>query len=394
MGTETETNTSMIRSQNKRYYGPNMQRLESKPIECTYFNISINDSTVSSGTETIQEKLGSNSPLRFVKIQHFLLYGFREFNREINKTEYHGNTIDTDNESVILGGTIEPHVGDFIVIVVGERHMMFEVTSAFPTTLLANPHYKISYKFKVSKSKDVGKLFDLIEEQVVSRCTFKIDNIGTDRTPIVDMSTEATLNTLSRIYKRMNSRYIARFYDDINNNIIFRSNDGDIIYSPLLVEYQRREKPLMYELSNLCCQELLLTHEASDVKLTYMDSVYYAISEELENPDAEMIIDIEDFDDIFVEFKKNIYNHREFSTLNQYKNVLTLSNDTIGLDVTLDSASEVVSLIKLALVNIESDDTITSLKKFRVNNTLECYMFTPVLLHVIKSTMASMQTRL
>lgn len=390
---EIKTNKDMLRTRNKKYYGQNMRRLESKPIIVEYYQVSVPNSTVGLGTETIAEKIGSNSPLRFRKVYNFPLYGFREFNREANRSETYGVTIDASNESVVLGGTLIPHIGDFLKATVGNTTILFEVTTATPTAMMDNAHYRIGYNYRVANSTDTGKLLTLINEQVIEECICKFDNLGSDLVSIVSLTSAQTVASFAKIYKAMNDRYMGRFYDKITNNLIYREDeDSTVFYSPLVTEFQIRTSSIMYELSGVCCQELLLTHEANDVKNIFMDSVYYDIINEMSNTSQTLDIDLDDFNDLYVTYNKDFYITHRFSSLNYYTDVEIIDNGNKGVPKILDSNHAVVNLIKLVLTDIDNTNTIKLLKKYRVDNSLESYMLTPILLCIVKKHMERLQT--
>ena len=96
-----DTTNKLLANQNRGYYKNNIRRMESKPIFCTYYNISNADSTVSKGMGQVNDFISEKSPVRYNKINNVPIYAFKEFNRETRKTDIKGITIELDNEGII-----------------------------------------------------------------------------------------------------------------------------------------------------------------------------------------------------------------------------------------------------------------------------------------------------
>ena len=421
------TTNDMLKAQNKRYYKYNTSRLESKPIFCTYFNADRSESTISKGLGAVYDKSGKNSPLRFNQINNVPLYGFREFNRETNKTEYKGVSVELSNESILVGGTgFEPNVSDFILIEISGAKLVFEVSLATPTTVLANPSFRIAYSFKFEANKDPNMMEEIMS-QVINEYDFIVDNVGTNKTAVLDVTTVKNINELTYIFQRINASYKETFYRENENVLSFTEvtvagNDTYPLivnyYCPAMVEFQIRNRPIMYRFDNSGTLELLLTHETMGY-YEYDKTPYGAISYVIDNKLVDTpIFNVDDLkstgkygSNLIREYPRqryltalnNMYRDDESVVLLNFmsdKHTIELIKEyRENIDrkayqevhkVNIDDNSSIFAILE----KIQNGDVLScrnELTSINIENTLEYFLYCPIILMVLKLKIIEMQ---
>ena len=397
-----DTTNTMIDAQNKRYHKYNIQRVEAKPFFCEYISVDKASSTLSQGFKHTMSKIGKDSSIRYNKILDVPLYGFRTFNREINKTEYKGIKLDLDNQSIVLG-KFEPCEGDFIIITMGKTKLLFEVTKVDPVNIVGDYQTKIDYKLKASYEKNTT-IFEELEAQIISTSVYLVDNIGTDRVTIMNISDIDKLKRFGVAFVKMNNAYMNKFYDNINNVLICaHPTDPDIIiYSPLLVSFQEKAQCILFECSNNYSQALLLCHEIMGNN-GYQDSMYADIVNDSRLISEFIYFDTSNFDigGSYLRYTLEVAPSRTFSQLEQYKEaskfVYSLDyNDRIRSDsdprlFILDSDSELIEIIK-GLTSGNAMGVLQSIEKYRVNRmSVEDYLLIPIVLNLLKMIIEGLQ---
>lgn len=398
-----DTTNRMIDAQNKRYHKYNIQRLEAKPIFCTYYSIDRGSTTLSSGTKQVLDKIGTDSPIRFNKIRNVPLYGFKALNREIMKTEYKGIKLDVDNESITIGG-IEPCENDYLAVNMGTALFLFEVTKVDPVNIVDKVQNKIMYTLKKSCTGPTDELMVRLEKQVISDNTYIVDNIGSDKVTIMNMTEIETIKRFSTVFIKMNNLYLRKFYDNINNVLTCNhpTEENIVLYSPLLVEFQSKAQCILFECSNNYSQALLLCHETMSPH-GYADSMYADLINEESNKIGNFVyFDIKEFEanGRYMSFYSDIAPYRTFSQLNQFmengKTVHYLDyNDRMReydpRKITLNPEHESISIIK-TLCTGDSLACLDILEKYRIDAySIEDYLFIPIVLNLLKMIIEGIQ---
>ena len=425
-----DTTNKMLRNQARRYYKYNVRRMESKPIFCRYYNISNADSMGSKGMGQVYDWLSPDSPVRYNRINNTPLYAFKEFNRETRKTDIKGITIELDNESLILPG-FYPQVGDLLVISLpGAKELMFRVTRADANTILQEPHHHITYTYYTVSDKDPDK-FTQLEKQTVGNYDFVMGNVGDNKATIIDIGTVAYIRKLVATYARINNEYLETFYNEEYNLLLYSHVCEDnpehpidmIYYSPMLVEFQRRMRPIMYEFSQKYVGELILTHEDMTPfdfeKSMYGDITYDDLSSFLGNFSR---FDVKEFEvgGRYTKLMKWFPKQRYLTQLNQFAspNVALMSigipSDKTAEYLIKDSSNvkkiptlaELDSLQKSSEKLLNSDsDIISSIMRIaedpasildetvdlEVDDTLEDFLIVPIILYLLKLTIDGAQ---
>lgn len=425
-----DTTNKLLANQNRGYYKNNIRRMESKPIFCTYYNISNADSTVSKGMGQVNDFISEKSPVRYNKINNVPIYAFKEFNRETRKTDIKGITIELDNEGLIPS-SFNPLTGDFLIIAIPSGPtLLFKVTVADPTNVLQDPHYRLRYTYYAALSKEPEK-FAQLDKQCVNEYDFVLTNVGDNKASLLDIGTIAYIKRLVAVFGKLNREYLEAFYDDTNNLLLHSHVCEDnpehpidmIYYSPLVVEFQRRLRPIMYEFTKTYSQELILTHEDM-TPFSFEDSMY-----------ADLIYDdLTSFLGLFMRFKPEYFDEggkyltlmkwfptdRYMTTLNIYKRPDTvvmcvglpsdktaeyiiknsnnkpsnvrkseIDNFKKAFEKKLDADSSIIAHIQDIIENPK--EILDICNEIVIENTLEYYMLMPIVLYLLRNAIEGSQ---
>lgn len=398
-----DTTNRMIDAQNKRYHRYNIQRVESKPIFCTYYNVDKSSTTLSSGFRQAMDKIGKESPIRFNKIQNVPLYGFKAFNREIMKTEYKGIKLEVDNESIVMGG-LEPCEGDYILIVISSKVLLFEVTKVDPVNIVDNVQNKLMYTLRKSCDNLEDETLIQLHKQCRSDNVYLVDNIGSDKVTIMNLTELEYLKRFSTVFIKLNNLYLRKFYDNINNVLTCNhpTEEGVVLYSPLIVEFQIKAQCILFECSNNYSQALILCHETM-APHGFVYSLYNDLVSEESNKLGQFVyFNVDEFNvgGRYLSFFSDIAPYRTFSQLNQFleneKSVHCLDyNDRLRESdprkITINPDHAIISIIK-TLVNGDALACLEVLEKYRVDNySIEDYLFVPIVLNLLKMIIEGLQ---
>lgn len=206
--------------------------LDRTPTYVTYYNISNNSSTVDNGFQNVEEFVGSNSPIRFNKVDNFPIYGIEQIALELTDEE-EGLNISFDSDAIILPNTIEPRPGDFFVINHLKINVQFMVTEIKYDTIKSNNFYKVSYTLKNLSS--VEELESQVDE------TFKCiaTNIGTEDKCIIKEEDFYKLTQLEEYISQLIARYKLFFYSEKYNMFVIPHENG-LLHDPYLSLFLHR----------------------------------------------------------------------------------------------------------------------------------------------------------
>lgn len=188
----------------------------------TYYNINDNTTTTSLGFETIYQTLGPDSPLRYDKIQQFVLLGFSQLqpnDGKASQTEVRNYSL--SGEAYIIPSTIMPKENDFFIVNHLHMNHLFRVSQVTQDGLNTDGSYKISYDLFTTNPNDIQKL----EKQVTKTYQLDFQTIGgEDLTPVIGVEDYELRSRLIKMIDDMVENYIARYYDRTNNCFLLHLN--------------------------------------------------------------------------------------------------------------------------------------------------------------------------
>ena len=114
---------------------------------CTYYNINTTMTTLDEATRANYSELAASSPIRYNKINKFLLYGIDKIEPGLELTDFGLEGSDIQGDAVVLPKTIIPYPGDFFTLTqLNNENYLFKVTAVNPNTLdTGATMYRINY---------------------------------------------------------------------------------------------------------------------------------------------------------------------------------------------------------------------------------------------------------
>ena len=160
--TYRQTTDSLVAGLQSRLDNPYYTFTDKKPTVVTYWNINYKKSTLDQGSQQPYDQIGDDYPLRYNKVNNFVLYGLPRMNVNYNLGEY-GIESPIEGEAYILPNTIIPCVEDWFTIgYVNEfatDPILFKVTHVTIDTLESGANfYKIEYTFDKTDKKYIDEL--------------------------------------------------------------------------------------------------------------------------------------------------------------------------------------------------------------------------------------------
>ena len=227
--TYRNTTDSLVQGIQDRLQNTYYNFTDKKPTTVTYWNINYKMSTLDQGDREVYHQLGSNTSLRYNRINGFQLYGIERVVLQYQRGEY-GIESPIEGEAYILPNTIIPFPDDYFSInYVKENPMLFRVTSVSPDTLESGANfYKISYSLENTdgRSKDI-----LDNKLTVETYEFITSNVGSNMVSLLKSSDMDILNQLDELYSMLKLFYINLFYRRNIQTFIY-AYDEMLLYDP------------------------------------------------------------------------------------------------------------------------------------------------------------------
>ena len=212
--------------------------LERPPAFVTYYSINNVESMADNGFQNVERIIGSNSPIRFNKVEHFPVYGLDRIMLNLEDDE-EGLTTSYDSELIILPNTITPVPNDFFIINHVQTPVLFMVTEVSLDTIKSNNYYKIGFTMKSLNPEGLEK----IENQVVDdfQCVFK--NIGTEDKCLIRSDDYIKINNFMKKFDEISDKFFMLYYDEPSNSLLYQDTYCKL-YDAYLTEFITKNKIL------------------------------------------------------------------------------------------------------------------------------------------------------
>lgn len=238
MGTFTNTEykstiDSLIVGFKERMKNPLWWLNDKNATPVTYYKLNHEKSMLDGPTGLEYDRLSKKSPLRFNRVENFIIYGIDRINVNLNDTEYGLESDPIEGEGIILPNTIEPTPGDYFSINYLNERLLFLVTSANLDTLEDGSNFwQINYKLDQTE-------MELIDDQVVENYNLIIKNIGTKFKTVVKSSEYKLIEYMEEYSDRLKEYYLDLFYDNrVETFIFYLANTR--FYDPCMIEFIKR----------------------------------------------------------------------------------------------------------------------------------------------------------
>lgn len=240
---------------------------DKSPSTVTYYTINKEMSTLDQGLKTVDSNIGSNSPLRFNKINNFFLYGIERIELSLNMDEFGLSSDSITGEALVLPGTIVPVPGEYFIIHHLNNDYLFKVISMNKDTLESGANfYKLEYKYDDINNNNIDKY-------VIDQYETIVNNVGTDFKMIVKSTDYKLVDLLEKVNEQFKEYFNVIFYKDRVDSFILYHN-GTYLYDPCLTEFLIRNDILHGNTYKYVTQQLSLP---STFVLEYDKSIFRAI---------------------------------------------------------------------------------------------------------------------
>ena len=373
----------------QRIKSPVSRFIDSTPTFTTYFHINVDETTVDEGFIDVASIIGHRSPIRFNKIENLPMYGLDQIVLQIQDEEA-GIDTNYEGESTILPSTIKPVQNDFFIIPILKDAYVFRVTDIQYDNVMPDNFYKINFKLEYIDYEKIEE----IEKQKIDDYVCILENIGTETNCIIEKSVFEKINKVKKMYAEIVDFYKSMFYNERHNVFLGETEEGRYIYDPLQTEFINKHN-LFNEKNNF--DTLLLTNQYEDPKRKYKynKSIYKYI--ELRDPKLlstfkytlrpgltvhessfrrwhDKKVDMMEIPQVMPENAKQILS-------NEFVDAIRYNSEVDGDYATLIQRYLHKENLSIKDISLELDNELIYL-----NNCLEVFFFTPIIMYIIRDT--------
>lgn len=249
---------------------PIVQNLDLPTVICDYYLQSVDHSIHREGFGDNLRDINDNG-VKYIKIKGLVLYGIPDNLIESNdKDDERGTQLRlTQIESILLPNVFQPLAGDRLVLQAYGPNLVFKLNKWEPGSLKEKPFYNLYYV----KDPECSSVNDL-ESSVIATYIFKLDNVGTNRRPLLLEENESKSRECESLAIRLMNEYTDCFYDSTYNILSYGNTSNgrfDCINFTSLNSFQEIREVLKYRGKNT-----LFVYSPESFKLTtdYNRSIY------------------------------------------------------------------------------------------------------------------------
>lgn len=228
---------------------------DKKPVICTYYNIDKVKSTLDPGSKLAYDNIGNQTPLRFNRINDFLLYGIDRVELQTDIDEYGLEADKISGDAYILPNTITPVEGDYFEIEhITDSTWLFMVIDVQQDTMKDGSNvYKIQYKLEYVDH-------DRLQQDVCGDYRLIETREGTDVSRVVESTKLERAKRQDRIAVMLKQYFSDLFYNDKVQTFIYMDLYEWRIYDPYMIEFLIRNKILDNGLDDYIhvCHQLMI----------------------------------------------------------------------------------------------------------------------------------------
>ena len=220
----------------KRFHSPLSRFIDKSPTFTTYFHIADDATTTDEGFNDVDDYVGSRSPIRYRRIEHFPLYGLDQILLQIEDTEQ-GLDRNYEGEATLINSTIVPSQNDMFMIPSLHDFFIFKVIAVNSDHIMNDNYYRINFALQyIDREKATW-----LNRQTVEKYSCVMENIGTEKKCIIRSDIYEKVQALETMYDNMVDIYISIFYNE-RYNCFLGELDGPctLLYDPFQVEFMLR----------------------------------------------------------------------------------------------------------------------------------------------------------
>lgn len=233
-----------------------------------YFHIINGETTADPGWNDIEEILGERSPVRFQVIHDFPMSLSEPIN--INTTE---TDVGLDGEytstATTFPTTITPLENDHFIIKQLNDSYIFRIIEVKKDAAMADGFHEITFLLEyidTEKEKD-------LEKQTTTKTTCLPANIGSNEKCIIEDSYHEELREINKMYTTMVDNYVTFFYNEKHNCLLGDWENGMKLFDPFQQEFCHKHH--LFRAKNQL-DNIVLTEQFEDPRrrIKYENSIY------------------------------------------------------------------------------------------------------------------------
>lgn len=234
---------SLVQGQKDRLNNPFYKFIDKAPTEVTFYNINTEATTHDEATDNDYAQISDDSPLRFNKIEHTLLYGLARIEIDIDQTEFGTESSAIEGECYLPPNTFKPLQNSYFTInyLNTGRVLLFKCTAVNLDTLVNSANaYKISYKLDLIDPP--------IDKQVVKNFVMVSGNIGTQLKSVVENVTYDLVYRIEEYTSKLRKYYMDLFFKSNVQTFVYKyGKSGAYFYDPFMIEFMIKNKIMQGE---------------------------------------------------------------------------------------------------------------------------------------------------
>lgn len=293
--------------------------IEGSPNFVTFYSKDIQASTEDMTLGGVLETIGSESPIKYNKVENFPIYNMEEINPELSLDDETGLDTRVESTAIILPNTLKPLPNDYFVVDYLNKRYLFRISNVETNNINNRVFYRISY-FLTSDNIDI-----LEERQVTEKYKVVYENLGKEAKSVIKESDFLLLEKLDDNYIKLWEFYERFYYNENFNTFLYI----DRLYDNMLMKFIGENNLFIKTrtfLKNIKVEQML--KETDSEYLNYQGSIFYA----LENHDKDYLMTFY-YDSIAIKERSSVFNlYKNMYEVNRIRYVeKTEFNDPVEL---------------------------------------------------------------
>ena len=233
--TYKDTINSIVTTSKEFINNPYYLWANKSPTIVNYYSINKQLSTLDEGSLLEYSNVGEYSPLRFNKIEDFIIYGLEQIQTSLVNEEFGLQTDGISGEAFILPNTITPCSGDYFSITYLKEKIIFKIIeTTFDTLDNGGNIYKITYELSSDSE-------ERLEQNVCKHFHFLPQNIGTGYNCVIEMTVKEQVEKIDAVIEMLKEYFVSLFYSERVQTFTFRFLENNF-YDPYMIEFLIRNE--------------------------------------------------------------------------------------------------------------------------------------------------------
>jgi hypothetical protein len=252
---------------------------EGGPFFVTYYSKDLLKSTVQDSIDTSVGILGSDSPLKYNKIEKLPIYNFFGIEVDTEITDF-GLESNSEGEGIIIPNTITPTEEDFFVIDTFSDDIIFKISKVENSKISGKQFWKIYFYAVLNEKQE-------LEEKVVDNLIVNYDKLSNSNEKAVFLKEDyLNIQFFDQIIETI-IEYVKDYFYYENLNYVRYEFNSNYIYDPYVEMFIIRNKLLIQPnvknfYNSIYLSEVSFDSEGYEKKLktNYRFTIFYALERE------------------------------------------------------------------------------------------------------------------